>query len=108
VCRLFRLKRLHELAQLRVVQIGYSPERHACVDPMLDIEPSNRWGEASGDIVSLGEDKHVDGVLLALIDERGDWSSSNVVETAANERKPDRGEVNDRRGRNRACPETTA
>src|SRR6187455_3037238 len=48
----------------------------------------HRWG-----------DKHVDGVPLPLIDECGHWPSADVIETAPDERKSERGEINNRWGK---------
>ena len=65
---------------------------------MLNIESSDRWGEASGERITwLWGDEHVDGVLLPLVNECSDWPPTKVIQTAPDERKPDRGEINDRR-----------
>ena len=66
---------------------------------MKEVESTNgRDDIVGGRITARRGDKHVDGMFLPLIDQRGNWPPTYVVEAAADERESTRSEINDGRG----------
>ena len=65
---------------------------------MTDVESTNGQDEVSrGRINASRGDKHVDGVFMPLIYQRGNRLPTDIVEATADEWEPVRGEINDRR-----------
>ncbi len=78
-----------ELMQLDGVQIGYGPIVHARVGPMQYIVSLSLRSDFAGSIAWLSRpDVQIDEMLLALVDERGDSSVIEVLQPAADKRKP--------------------
>ena len=91
-------QRSNELGQLGIVQVGYCPERHVAVDPLMNVESSHRSVERPCErVIALWRDEHVDRVLLSLIDERSNRLAVDVIEPASDQRKSDRREIDDGR-----------
>src|SRR3954468_12127181 len=90
-------ERLTELAQFGIIQIRHGPERHAVADPVMNMESSNRLDGGAGErVLRARRDEHVDRVLAAFIDERRDRPPAQVIETASDKWKADRGEIDNR------------
>src|SRR5260221_2342097 len=89
-------ERVNELIELDVVEIGHGPEGHPLVRPMphLEAAESARVRERFA-AVRRRPHEDVDGVLPALIDERGYGAAAEVVQTPADERKAEGREVVD-------------
>src|SRR4030095_7407801 len=89
-------KRAGEFGELRVVQVRHCPERHSVTDPMAHVESANRSLRYAAAGAGLRPDKHVDGVLLPLVHERGGGPSGYVLEPAADQRKAGRRQIGNR------------
>jgi hypothetical protein len=89
---------MDELIELDVVEIGDCPEGHAVVRPVAHLEAAegSRVG-ARFAAVGRGPHEHVDRVLPALIDERGNGAAAEIVEPSADQREAERREIGDRR-----------
>ena len=66
---------------------------------MTKVEPTNGPDDiGSGRSDAIRGDEDVDGMFLPLIDQRGNWPPTYVVEAAADKRESTRSEINDGRG----------
>src|SRR5580658_8970706 len=89
---------LHELAELYRIEVADRPEVEPASGPMAHIvtlDGPSRHGGVLG-AQALG-DEQIDDVLAALIDDGGHRLAVDVIETAAEQRKTLRRQVDHRR-----------